>query len=55
MLTKEELIHELAVIAEVNADDPESGHADADRALLRFINDPEITAAYEAVYPKWYG
>ena len=33
--------------------DTETAHADADEALLDYINDVEIRAAYEAV-SKWY-
>lgn len=33
--------------------DTEGGHLDADRALLEFINDAEVTAAYEEI-PRWY-
>lgn len=33
--------------------DNESAHVDADAALVAYIDDPEITAAYQAV-PKWY-
>ena len=33
--------------------DTESAHADADDALIDFINDPEITEAYEKI-DKWY-
>ena len=33
--------------------DPEVAHCDADDALLKYINDPEITAAYRSV-TKWY-
>lgn len=33
--------------------DEEVAHADADKALLDYIDDPEITKAYEAI-PKWY-
>lgn len=33
--------------------DTEGGHLDADQALLEFINDADITAAYEAI-PRWY-
>jgi len=36
-----------------NDGDPESAHADADRALLDFIGDPEVTDAFEAI-DKWY-
>jgi hypothetical protein len=35
------------------SDDPEAAHSDADAALLAYINDPEITAAYEAI-KRWY-
>ncbi len=31
----------------------ESGHREADKALLDYINDPEIREAYERI-PKWY-
>lgn len=33
--------------------DEEIMHSEADKALLRFIDDEQITAAYEAI-PKWY-
>ena len=33
--------------------DPEGAHLDADRALLEYIGDPEISAAFEAI-EKWY-
>jgi hypothetical protein len=33
--------------------DTESAHADADDALIEFINDEEIAAVYARV-PKWY-
>ncbi len=33
--------------------DAECAHADADEALLDYINDPEITAAWQKV-EKWY-
>lgn len=48
------LLDALKAAAE-NADttDIEIVHGNADAALLAYINDPEVTAAYEAV-PKWY-
>ena len=50
-MTKAEL---LALLASCNTfNDPERAHGEADDALIAFINDPEITAAYEAVN-KWY-
>jgi len=33
--------------------DQESAHVDADEAIIKFINDPEISEAYYAI-PKWY-
>ena len=49
--TKERL---LAFLAECAAcGDNEMAHSEADTALIEFINDPEITKAYDAV-GKWY-
>jgi hypothetical protein len=50
-MTKEELVALLK--AKAKSFDTEGAHSDADDALIAFINDAEITAAYEAV-PKWY-
>lgn len=50
-MTKEELLATLAECAEWG--DTEIAHSTADAALMEYINDPEIAAAYEAV-PKWY-
>ena len=36
-----------------NGIDHESDHFEADWALLRYINIPEITKAFQAI-PKWY-
>ncbi len=36
-----------------NARDIEASHATADDALLEYINDPEISAAFNAL-EKWY-
>jgi len=33
----------------VNSDDPEYDHRAADRALLDYINDPEVTKAFENI------
>jgi hypothetical protein len=49
-LTKEELLKKLAVC---NNGDIETGHADADDALIEFINDEDIAKAFNAL-PKWY-
>lgn len=47
MITKEECLARLAVCAE--NPDTEDAHAQADGALLDFIDDPEIGAAWLAV------
>lgn len=49
-MTKEELLKELE---KANRMDPESGHDYADEALLEFINDKDITDAFEKL-EKWY-
>jgi hypothetical protein len=49
--SKAELLEILRKCAE--SEDQEDGHYEADQALIRFINDPEITEAYEKV-GKWY-
>jgi hypothetical protein len=41
------------IAAEYNDADPEIGHAAADLALLKYINDDEIRQAYEAI-ERWY-
>ena len=43
----------LLFILRTNFDDPEGDHKDADRALLKYINDPEITKAFNDI-KKWY-
>jgi hypothetical protein len=50
-VTKQELLDILKKCAEDL--DPEVAHRDADGALLEYINDPEIEAAYRAI-TKWY-
>jgi hypothetical protein len=51
-MTKQELLDKLAACA--NHDyGPEAGHEDADEALIAFINDPEITEAFNNL-EKWY-
>lgn len=35
-------------------DDKEARHAEADMALLKFIDDEHVTAAYEAIDPRWF-
>lgn len=53
-MTKQELIESLAECADIALSDPEVAHSDADRVLIEFINDAEVTEAYEAI-EKWYG
>jgi hypothetical protein len=48
---KQDLLLDLRRLATVS--DTESAHGEADEALLRFIDDEHITAAYEAI-AKWY-
>lgn len=36
-----------------NTQDPEAGHSEADEALIKYINDSEITEAYNKLI-KWY-
>lgn len=50
-LTRERLLAELRALQE--SGDPERAHAEADDLLLRFIDDPEVAEAFDAV-PKWY-
>lgn len=48
-MTRDEL---LAILTNPTGD-TESDHSRADDALLAFINDPAITAAFEAL-ERWY-
>ncbi len=50
-MTKEELLERLKQSA--NSDDTEGAHSDADDDLIAYINDEDITKAYNEV-PKWY-
>ena len=50
-MNKEELLKALRALAGLR--DPESAHSEADHLLLTFIDDDEITEAFEAI-PKWY-
>ena len=50
-MTRDELLTTLNECAV--GDDLEVAHQKADEALLEFINDPEITAAFES-WEKWY-
>jgi len=50
-MTKEELIALCKWVE--NSKDPERAHEELDDALLEYINDKEITEAYNKVH-KWY-
>lgn len=60
-MTKEELIEKLKAIKAEQVKnrisdsycDPEADHLNADELLLEFINDPEVTKAFEYI-EKWY-
>ena len=51
-MTKAELLELLRSMAG-DSPDPEESHMQADDALIEFINDPEIAAAYNEI-TKWY-
>jgi hypothetical protein len=51
-MTKEELLQELKKLAE-DTYDIERNHLTADQALLLYINDEDIIAAYDLIN-KWY-
>lgn len=51
MMTKARLLYTLGRIAQ--GTDGEKQHADADAALLDYIGDADITAAYHASNPGW--
>lgn len=55
-MTRDELLAGLRALDEkdLRGDaDPESDHGMADQMLLAFIDDPEVTAAFDAIR-KWY-
>lgn len=49
-MTRDEL---LTLLKGLDGSDPEEEHVQADYALLEFIDDPEITAAFTAL-TRWY-
>lgn len=54
-MTKPELITLLREIADKEGGDNEASHGDADKALIAYINDPEIEAAWnDAAQFFWY-
>ena len=50
-MTKDELLEKLTWLA--MSDDIEDAHGKVDDALLDYINDPDITKAFNDV-PRWY-
>lgn len=50
---KNRLLSRLRSLATNYDSDKEYGHRNADRALLDYINDPEVTQAFEDI-EKWY-
>lgn len=53
-MTRDELICRLNFIANGGLkDDEEVMHVKADEALLEYINDPEVTKAFDSI-DKWY-
>ena len=54
LMTRDELICRLNFIASGGLkDDEEVMHVKADEALLEYINDPEVTKAFDSI-DKWY-
>ena len=50
-MTRQELLDKLDQIRREG--DPEGGHIEADEALLGYINDMEVSQAFQAI-SKWY-
>ena len=51
-MTIEELRDKLRSIVD-KGDDPEGDHIDADRLLLKYINDRRVTKLFRSIH-KWY-
>lgn len=49
-MTRDEVLKRLRSL---HSGDEEVDHLDADGALLEYINDPEISQAFNEI-PKWY-
>jgi hypothetical protein len=52
-MNKDDLLAKLKQLQIFSIEDEEVAHYDADMALLEYINDPEIKAAFEAIR-RWY-
>ena len=53
-MSKPELIAILQKIADENGGDQEASHGLGEKALLEFVNDPEITAAWKDAAQFWW-
>ena len=53
-MTKPELLKRLDDLYKGGYYDPEEAHIKADQLLLEFINDKEVTKAYDRIDIKWY-
>ncbi len=51
--TTKELVEQLKKIKAEGHGDHEHDHVEADRALLAFIGNPDVTDAFDAI-TKWY-
>ncbi len=52
-MSKTELLQKLRDLSVLGESDPETAHGEADRCLVGYINDPEVTAAFARI-KKWY-
>lgn len=52
-MTKEELIEKLKELKQRNEREAEGTHIEADELLLKFINDPDVSKAFEDL-ERWY-
>lgn len=52
-ISLEALIHSLDCLSKKTSGDRRTDHIEADRLLLAYINDEEVTKAYDAIH-KWY-
>lgn len=53
MKTLKSLITELKRLRTVSITDPEKAHSQADDALIAYIDDPDVTRAFNNI-DKWY-
>lgn len=52
-MSKEQLLEKLRRLEELSESDKERAHIYADEALLKYINDPDISEAFDHI-GKWY-